>query len=92
MKESESSMEKIPSAMVLHKHVNGVDTIFTTMSGTLVNNPLVKWIGVVRRVYYQVSAEYRRWEYVPVSYLWPDIDPDGYSSVDGLSVEGRKYK
>ena len=41
-KESASSMEKIPSSMMLHKHVDGTDTIFATMKGPLANNPLGK--------------------------------------------------
>ena len=34
-------MEKIPSTMVLYKHVYGADTIFVTMSG-----PLIKMLWV----------------------------------------------
>ena len=46
MKESEARMEKIPSTMVLHKHVDGPDTILATMLGPLAKNPLKKWLGV----------------------------------------------
>ena len=49
VKEYAVSMEKIPSTMVLNKHVNGTETRFTTMSGPLVNNPLEKWLGVFRK-------------------------------------------
>ena len=42
MKGPESMMENIPSTMLLDKHVDGEDTIFSTMSGPLVNNPLEK--------------------------------------------------
>ena len=41
VKESAARMENISSAMVLHKHVDGTDTIFSTISGPLVNNILV---------------------------------------------------
>ena len=53
MKELSSRMEKLPSTMVIHKHVDGVDTIFDTISGTLVNNPLGKYPGVIIRGTYQ---------------------------------------
>ena len=56
-------MEKIPSTMVLCKHVDGADTIFTTMSEPLVKNPLGKWLGVIRRGSYQAASEDSRWEY-----------------------------
>ena len=69
MKESADRMEKIPPAMVIHKHVYGADTIFSIMSGSLRNNPLVKWLGVIRRGTYQVASEDIRWEYDPVSDL-----------------------
>ena len=71
--------------MVLHKHAYVTDTCFYTMSGTLVNNPLVKWLGVIRRGSYQAYYEEIRWEYEPVSNLWPDIEPYIDSSVDGSS-------
>ena len=47
--ESADRMENIPFTMVIHKHVYGADTIFSTMVGPLENNPLDKWIGVIRR-------------------------------------------
>ena len=40
LKESVTRMEKIPSAMVLHNHVDGSETIFYTMLGPLVNNTM----------------------------------------------------
>ena len=40
-------MEKIPSTMVLHKHVDGEDNRFLSIAGTLVNNTLEKWLGVI---------------------------------------------
>ena len=49
MKESAARMEKIPSTMVIHNNVDGADNRFSTMSGPLVNNPLEKWFGVIRR-------------------------------------------
>ena len=57
MKESEARMENIPSTMVLHKHVYGSDAIFATIPVPLVNNPIVKWIGVIRRGSYQAEIE-----------------------------------
>ena len=42
MKESVARMDKIPSTMVLHKNVDGADTIFSTMAGPLANNPYGK--------------------------------------------------
>ena len=85
-------MEKIPSTMVIHKHVDGVDSRFTTMKGTLVKNQLVKWIGVIRRGSYQAASEDSRWEYYPVSNLWLDIEPDSDSSNYGSSYEVVKYQ
>ena len=66
-------MENIPSTMVLHKHVNGVDTRFSTISGQLAKNMLVEWLGVIRRGTYQAASEDSRWEYEPVYNLWTDI-------------------
>ena len=54
LKESADSMGKIQFTMVIHKHVDRVDTRFSTMSGPLVNNPLGKWLGVIRIGTYQV--------------------------------------
>ena len=71
--------------MVLHKHVDGADTRFATMEGPLVNNPLGKWIGVIRRGSYQAASEDSRWEYEPLSGLWPDIEPGSDFSNDGSS-------
>ena len=85
-------MENIPSTMVVYKHVDGENTIFSTMSGPLTNNPLGKWLGVIRRGTYQESSEDSRWEYEPVYGLWPDIEPDSKSSDDGKSDEGSKYQ
>ena len=85
-------MENIPSTMVPHKHVYGVDTIFATMSGPLANNLLGKWIGLIRRGTYQAAYEYIRWAYEPVSDLWPDIEPDGDSIDGGSRNEGIKYQ
>ena len=76
VKESAARMENIPSTMVLHKHVDGSDTTFLTMSGPLVNNPMEKWLGVIRKGSYQAAAKDRRWAYDKVSELYPDIDPD----------------
>ena len=73
--------------MVLQKHVYGVDTIFATMELPLVNNPLGKWLGVIRRGTYQSDSEDRRWAYEPVSDLWTDIDLDRDSSDDLSSNE-----
>ena len=69
--------------MLLHKHVDGANTKFSTMSGPSVNNPLSKNLGLIRRGYYQAAAEDNRWAYEPVSNLWPDIEPDSDSSADG---------
>ena len=92
VKKSAAKMENIPSTMVLHKHVDVADTIFATMLGPLVNNPLGKWLGVIRRGTYQEVSEDSRWEYEPASDLWPDIEPDIESSNDGLTYEGRNYQ
>ena len=85
-------MENIPFTIVLHKHVDGSHTRFTTMAGPLANNPLGKGLGVIRRGTYQAASEDITWEYERVSDLWPDIDPDSDSSADGSSDEGRKYQ
>ena len=42
LKESVARMDKIPSIMVIHKHVDPAYTRFTTMSGPLANNPFGK--------------------------------------------------
>ena len=55
MKESAASMEKIPSTIVLYKYVDVADTIFATISGPLANNPLGKWLVVIRRGTYQAA-------------------------------------
>ena len=73
MKESAESMEKITSTMVLHNDVDGVDIIFSTMEGPLANNPLGKWLGVIRRRTYQSASEDSKWAYDTVYDLWPDI-------------------
>ena len=72
--------------MVPHKHVDGADTVFYTIARPLANNPLGKWLGVIRKGTYQDS----RWEYDPVSDLWLDIEPDIDSSNDVSSDEGSK--
>ena len=68
-------MKKIPFTMVIYKYVDGSDNRFSTMSGPLVENPLVKCLGVTRRGSYQEASEDSRWEYELVSDLWPDIYP-----------------
>ena len=90
MKESLARMEKIPSTMVLHKHVDWLDTRISTMVGPLANNPLDKWIGVIKRGSQQASSEDSRWEYNPVSVVLPDIEPISDSINDGSSYEGGK--
>ena len=59
-------MEKIPFTMIFHKHVDGSDTIFSTMSGTLVKNPLGKLLVVIRIMSYQVASGDSRCSYEPV--------------------------
>ena len=83
-------MEKIPYTMVLHTHIDGTDTIFATMSGSLVNNPMEKWIGVIKRGTYQASSEDRRWAYEPVKDLWPNVEPGSDSSDNVSSDKVRK--
>ena len=91
VKESAARMKKIPSTMVLQKHVDGADTRFSTKAGPLTNNPLVKWLGLIRRCSYQEASEDSRWAYEPLSDLWTEIEPDSDSNDDGSSDEGRKY-
>ena len=64
-------MEKIPSTMVLHNHVDEAETIFATMTGPLENSPLGKWLGVIIIGTYQAESEDIRWAYEPVSDLCP---------------------
>ena len=66
MKESAARMEKIPSTIVLHKHVDGGGTRFTTIVGPLAENLLEKLLGVIIRGTYQAAYEDSRWEYEPV--------------------------
>ena len=90
LKESAAKMENIPSTMVLHKHVYGAETRFSTMVGPLANKPLVKWLGLIRRGAYQAGSEDSRWAYEPVSDLWLNIYPDTESSDEWSINEGRK--
>ena len=46
-------MDKVPSTVVLHKHVDGLDTIFTTILVLFADNPTGKWIGLIKRKAYQ---------------------------------------
>ena len=85
-------MENIAFTMVLHNHLDGEDTIFSTMSVPLVNNPLERWLGVTRRGSHQAEDDESIWAYEPVSHLWRDIEPDDYSSFDGSSGEVIKYQ
>ena len=62
------------------------------MSGPLVNNPLRKWLVVIRRGSYQEADEDIIWAYEPVLDLWTDIYPDSESSVDRSSDEIIKDK
>ena len=71
--------------MVLNKHLDGADTRFTTISGPLLNNPLEKCLGVIRKGSYQAGYEDIRWEYEPVSNLWPYTEPDSDSIFDSSS-------
>ena len=43
--------------MVLHKHVDGADTIFSTIAGLFANNQLRKWLGVIIIGTYQSTYE-----------------------------------
>ena len=85
-------MENTPSTMVLHKNVDGADTIFATMVGPLTKNTLGNFLGVIRRGTYQAASEDSRCKYEPVYYLWTDIEPNSDSSDDGSSDEVRKYQ
>ena len=60
VEKSAARMEKILSTMVLQKHEDEADIIFSTMSGTLVNNTLGKCLLLIRRGSYHASAEDRR--------------------------------
>ena len=76
--------------MVLHKHVYGKDTRFSTISGPLVEQSSEKWPGVIRRGKYQQPAGVLRWAYETVSDLWLDIHPGSESIVYWSNYEGRK--
>ena len=54
------------------------------------NNPLGKWIGVIKRGAYQADSEDIRWSYEPVYDLWSDINHDSEYSDDGSTDEGSK--
>ena len=62
------------------------------MAGLLTNNPLVNWLGVIRRETYQAASEDSRWAYEQVYYFWPYIEPDSDSSDGGSSHKGFKYQ
>ena len=78
--------------MVLHKHVDGADTRFYTMSGLLANNTLENWLVVIRIGTYQAVSEDSMWEYEQVHDLWPDIEPDRDYIDDGSSDKGSNYQ
>ena len=78
--------------MVLHKHVDGEDTMLVNMTGPLINYHLGKWIGVIIRGSYQEAAEDPRWEYEPVFDFYPYMDPDSDCIVDGSSHDGKNYQ
>ena len=73
MKESADKIEKIPSTMVIHKHVDGADTRFATMPRPLVNNPLGKWLALIIIGTYQEASEDSRWAFKLLSDLWSYI-------------------
>ena len=85
-------MENIPPNMVIHKHVDGSDNIFSNTSGPLLKNPLVKCLGLIRIGTHQAADEEIRWEYESVSYLWPYIETYSESSDDRSGDKGRKYQ
>ena len=85
-------MENILSTMLLHKHVDGAYTRFDTMSRPLANNPMEKWLGVIRRGTYRSAPEDSRWSYEPVSDLWSDVEPNSDYSVDDSSGKGSKVQ
>ena len=78
--------------MVIHKHIDGVDTRFATMEVPLANNPLGGFLGVIIRGTHKATFEDNRWAYKPVYDLWPDIESDSDSIDDGSSDEGIKYQ
>ena len=47
---------------------------------------------MIRKGTYQAASEDSRWEYEPVSDLWPDIEPDSDSSDDVSRDKGSKYQ
>ena len=57
VKESAARVENIPSTVVIHKHVYGMDTIFYTITGPLANNTLGELLVVIKRGTYQAAAE-----------------------------------
>ena len=85
-------MEKIQSTMVIHKHLYEAYTILSAMERPLLNNTLEKCLGLIIRRTYQAVSEDISWAYEPVSWFWPDIDPDSDSSDGGLINEGSKYQ
>ena len=48
------------------------------------NNPLLKWLLLIRRGTYQAVAGDIKWTYEPVSYLWPDIEAGSDSRYDDV--------
>ena len=90
MKKLAARMDNIRSTIIIHKHLDGADTIFDTTEGTFVDNPLGKIIGVVRRGAYKAVSKDIRWEYEPVSDFWPAIEPDSDCSADMSILEESK--
>ena len=64
-------MDKIPSTMVLQRHADGVDTMFSTMSVPLVKTLLGEWLGVIIRGSYQAASKDSRWAHeCDHIYIW----------------------
>ena len=67
-------MDKISFTVVLHNHIDGVDTHFANISGPLAKNLLGVWLVLIVRGAYDAAAGNIMWAYEPISEFWLVID------------------
>ena len=85
-------MDKISFTVVLHNHIDGVDTHFANISGPLAKNLLGVWLVLNLRGAYDAAAGNIMWAYEPVSEFWPDTDLVSDSSDKDLGEENSQTR
>ena len=79
-KESAMRLTKMPSTMVAHKRVDGVDTRLASVSGPLSNSPVVKELGLSQPGVYRQSLK-PGYAFDRVAQLWAE-EQDSDNEVD----------